>query len=155
MKKIFNARSPFWQLLIYGIFFYAAILIVKRHETTATELITLNYILTFTAAVLLIIVGVLYLLQIIRYNRKYPKHPIRYFGLMPPELQEEDEGMRAFTAKATRQAYIFDATTLPIFAMLYVYLLPPPVMVLSGLAFIVLGHFVLYLIAIWPVLDEE
>lgn len=154
MKKLFNARSPFWQLLIYGLFFYAAILLAKRHDAATPEVLSLNHALTFIAAVALVAVGALYMAQIVRYNHRHPKHPIRYLGLLPPELKEEDEGMRAFTARATRRAYIFDATVLPIAAMLYVYLLPAPVFVIGGLAVVVLGHFALYLVTIWPVLDD-
>ena len=155
MKKLFNARSPFWQLLMYGIFFYAAILITKRHTTTDPQLLQLNISLTFIAALALVVIGFVYFMQIIRYNRKYRKYPIRFLGLFPPELQEEDEGMRAFTAQATRRVYMFHATFLPLAAILYAYLLPPPPFVIAGLAFLVLGHFILYLITIWPALGDD
>ncbi len=155
MKKLFSARSPFWQLLLYGVFFYAAILIAKQHETAHEELLQLNQLLVFIAAILLLVIATLYAITMIRYNRKNPKNPIRYWGLLPPELKEEDEGMRMFTAQATRRVYIFHATFLPILAILYAYLLPPPITVLGGLAFLTLGHYTLYLVTIWPILSEE
>lgn len=155
MKKLFNARSPFWQLLMYGVFFYAAILIAKRSETTDPDILQLNHVLTFIAALLLIVISVLYTFAITSYNRVHPKNKIRYLGLFPPELKEEDEGMRMFTARATRRVYIFHATFLPILAILYTYLLPPPTAVIAGLAFLILGHFVIYLLTIWPVLGED
>lgn len=154
MKKLFNARSPFWQLILYGTFFYAAILIAKRHETKDAELLQLNYSLSFAAGVLLIVIGIAYAVQIIRYNKIHKNTPIRYFGLFPPELKEEDEGMRMFTARATRRVYIFHATFLPILAIIYVYILPSAVYAIAGLAFLVIGHFAIYLTSIWPVLEE-
>ena len=60
-----------------------------------------------------------------------------------------------FTARATRRVYIFHATCLPVLAMLYAYLLPPPVYVVAGLAFLTIGHFVIYLATIGPVLGED
>lgn len=155
MKKLFNARSPFWQLLLYGVFFYAAILITKRQDTTNPELLQLNHTLTFVAALALVFVGIMYAVQIVRYNRTHQKSKIRFFGLFPPELQEEDEGMRMFTARATRRVYIFHATCLPILAISYAYLLPPPVYVVAGLAILTIGHFGIYLATIWPVLGED
>lgn len=155
MKKLFNARSPFWQLLLYGVFFYAAMLITKRQDTTNPELLELNHTLTFIAALALALIGVIYTVQIVRYNHTRPKSKIRFLGLFPPELQEEDEGMRMFTARATRRVYIFHATFLPILAIAYAYLLPPPVCVVAGLAFLTIGHFGIYLATIWPVLGED
>lgn len=142
-------------MLLYGVFFYAAILIAKRHDTLNQEVLQLNHTLTLVAALVLVLVVAAYTVQIMHYNHLHPKTPIRYLGLLPPELKEEDEGMRMFTARATRRVYIFHATFLPIFAILYAYLLPPPVYVVSGLAFLVLGHFGIYLATIWPVLGED
>lgn len=155
MKKLFNARSPFWQVLLYSVFFCAAMLIAERHEAMGAELLRLNKTLTFITAVLLIVIATLYALAILRYNQKHPKSPVRYFGLLPPELKEEDEGMQMFTARATRRVYIFYATFLPIFALAYAYLLPAPTVVIGGLAFLILGHFIIYLVTIWPVLGED
>ena len=155
MKKLFNARSPFWQLLIYWIFFYAAILITKRDETTDQALLQINNVLVSLSALGLVVIGAIYAFIMYRYNRKHPKNPIRYAGLLPPELKEEDEGMRMFTARATRRVYIFHATFLPILAMIYTLWLPSPSYMIGGLAFLTLGHFTIYLLTIWPVLDTE
>ncbi|MNL61940.1 hypothetical protein D3C87_1859190 [compost metagenome] len=104
---------------------------------------------------IIIVLSIVYTAAILRYNRRHSHTPIRALGLFPPELKEEDEGMRLFTARATRRVYIFHATFLPLFAILYAYLLPPPAIVIGGLAFLTLGHFALYLVTIWPVLGEE
>jgi hypothetical protein len=154
LRKLFNTRSPFWQLLIYSVFFFAAILTVTQ-KTSGADLFGINYILTVISAVVLIVLSVIYTVQVVRYNRRHPKTPIRFFGLLPPELKEEDEGMRMFTARATRRVYIFHATLLPIFAIIYLYFLLSPVYVITGLAFLVIGHFAIYLGTIWPVLGEE
>lgn len=154
IKKLLNARSPLWQLLIFGVFFYAAILITER-ETTGAEPRDVNQLLIFVATLALVALCTVYVVQILRYNRTHSNTPIRFLGLFPPELKEEDEGMRMFTARATRRVYIFHAIFLPILAIAYVYLLPPPVLVVAGLAFLVLGHFSIYLATIFPVLGED
>lgn len=152
MKNLFHIRTPFWQLMIYGLFFVAMGLHLYVSEYTVTSILGID---SFTFVnwllVVVVILALTYGALILSYNHRHPKAPIRYFGLLPPELKEEDEGMRAFTAKATRRVYIFHATFLPIFGMTYAYLLPSPLIVLGGIAFLTLGHFIIYWNAIWPV----
>lgn len=154
LKKLFTTRSPFWQLLIYSLFFFVAFLTIVR-QTGDNEPPQLNNILTLIAVTILIILSGIYTVQVFLYNRKYPKNPIRYYGFLPPELKEEDEGMRMFTARATRRVYIFHATLIPIFAILCVYLLPSHAVIVAGLAILVIGHYGIYLATIWPVLGED
>lgn len=155
MKNLFKARSPFWQLITYTAFFFAAVLIALRPDITSPSQLELNNFLSLAAVVILFLIGLAQLVTILRYNRRHPQTPIRYYGIFPPELHEQDEGMRSFTAKATRKVYIFHAIFLPIFAIIFALLNPPNVLVIAGLAFLVLGHFTIYLITIWPVLQEE
>lgn len=152
MKNLFHIRTPFWQLLIYGLFFISMGARLYVNEYAVTELLGMSALtIVNLLLVLVIVLALTYGTLILLYNHRHPKAPIRYFGLLPPELKEEDEGMQAFTAKATRRVYIFHATFLPIFGMAYAYLLPPPLIVLAGITFLTLGHFVIYWSAIWPV----
>lgn len=161
MKQLFNVRSPLWQILSYGLFFGAAILIVQRPEITDPSSLHTNYIVSFVIGVVLLIILGLYMLMYIRHNRMHPKNRIRYFGLLPPEFREEDEGLQSFTAKATRRVYIFHASALPVMGMIYVYLylyfevILSPTLVVSGLGVLVLSHFIIYFVSIWPVLRDE
>lgn len=154
LKKLFTTRSPFWQLLIYGLFIFVAFLAIAR-ETSGVLTIHLNRTLTIASIVILVILSIIYTVKVLRYNLKHPKNPIRFFGFLPPELKEEDEGMRMFTARATRRVYIFHATLLPLLAILCVYFLPPLLFVVAGLAVLIVGHYGIYLASIWPVLGED
>ncbi len=154
LTKLFNARSPFWQLLIYVVFFYATFLIVQSHNLSGSALDS-NRLYILTAAAALLSISTAYGVQIVRYNRSHPQHRIRYWGFLPPELKEEDEGMRMFTARATRQVYVFHATILPLYGLICIYFFPSLEYVTVGLALLVIGHFGIYLATIWPVLGAE
>jgi ABC-type uncharacterized transport system fused permease/ATPase subunit len=102
-----------------------------------------------------VIVSVIYTIALARWNRQHPKHPIRYWGLIPPELKEEDEGMRMFTARATRRVYIYFGWAIPAMALVYVHVDPSPLVTLGLFAALAFGQQVIYYVAMLPVFKEK
>ncbi|HZG83722.1 hypothetical protein [Paenibacillus sp.] len=67
------------------------------------------------------------------HNRNQPRHPVKAWGLIPPELREMDEGQQWITFKACRNVYIYYTVALPLAA---------------GACFVLAGHRIAPLICI-------
>ncbi|MGB3414648.1 MAG: hypothetical protein WBA28_08035 [Microbacteriaceae bacterium] len=153
MKKLFSARSPLWQISIYSCFVVFGILILLDKEQPS---VTGNFNSTMLIlSAIVFALGITYCAQIFRFNKKHPKNMIRYWGLLPPEFKEEDEGMAMVTARATRNVYIFHASALPMACIAYIFFLPSALITFIGLSALLLGHFIVYWVSIWPAWSEK
>lgn len=154
INRVLSARSPIWQILIYGILFIFAFLIELIRQGYLEFTDTFRMVI-LSSGVLALVIAAAYGFSMYRFNRANPNNKIRYWGLLPPEFKEEDEGLAAITARATRRVYIFHATLLPVFSIAYVYFTPNPLWVIAGLAVLVLGHFITYWVSIWPAWSDS
>ena len=154
MSRIFSARSPLWQISIYTLLFIFAFIVQSVREGVFERSLT-SGVAIWVIALLALALAIIYGFSILSYNRKHPQNRIRYWGMLPPEFQEEDEGLAALTARATRRVYIFHASLLPVFSFIYIYFLPAPLWVIAGLAILVLGHFIIYWVSIWPAWSDD
>lgn len=151
MKIIFHARSPLWQVLVYSLFFLGVLLYLLV-EPGGDDL---PRWLPLTLSGTICLIALVYVVVILRYNRANPENRIRYWGLVPPELKEEDEGMLAFTSRATRRVYVFHATLLPLMSVAMFLSNFNPFVVLFAMAILTFGHLLVYWVSIWPVWREE
>ena len=149
MKQFFNARSPLWPCVFLMIFF-AFVGNIALGKT-----LNLGTLASSILAVAAITICASYLMAIARYNCRHPKHPVKYWGLLPAELKDEDEGMRMFTARATRRVYIYHSVMLPLAGLGYALLLPSPVIMVCAFALLAVGQVVTYWIAMWPVFRDK
>lgn len=151
MKILFHARSPLWQILVYLLFFLGVLLYLLV-EPSGNDL---PRWLPLALSGTIFLIALVYAVVIVRYNVANPQNRIRYWGLVPPELKEEDEGMLAFTARATRGVYVFHATLLPLMSVAVFLSDFNPFVVLGAMAILTFGHLLVYWVSIWPVWREE
>lgn len=149
MKQLFNIRSPFWICVYTGIFF-AVVALMALPEGDARKTTAMLAALALAGSV-----SLLYLIVMSRYNRRNPKHPVRYLGLIPSELKEEDEGMSMFTSRATRRVYIYYSYALPVFALGYVLVTPSTLAVVGCTALLMLGQVVIYWVSMCSVYKDS
>ncbi|MUK88405.1 hypothetical protein GMD78_08380 [Ornithinibacillus sp. L9] len=62
---------------------------------------------------ILVIIAVFFILIMI-HNQKHPNRKINFFGWIPYEFKEEDEGKQWVTFQACRKVYIFFSFAIPI-----------------------------------------
>jgi len=101
------------------------------------------------------VVSLAYIVTIRKYNQNNPKHPVKYGGFLPAELKEEDEGMLAFTARATRRVYIYYSFVMPLLALAYVAYFPSAFITIVALGVTTLVHVGIYWASMWQVFAED
>ncbi len=157
MKKILDARSPFWQVFLYSLVLVVTILnAISSPQDPSTPTATKIALLVILA--LIFLGGVSYTWQIIRHNKKHPKQRIRYFGLFPPEFLDEDELLTATTNKATRRVYVYYATVIPLLIILNLLVKIPAEWMLVILTAVVVVHYLIYWFNVrflWQIENEE
>lgn len=140
-------RSPIWGYFFLVVFFASMALNVVESDLTV-------WIAAVVVAVT-VVVSTTYTIALSRWNKQHLKHPIRYWGLIPPELKEEDEGMQMFTARATRRVYIYFGWAIPATAFIYVLTNPSPLMMIGLFAALAFGQQIIYYVAMLPVFKEK
>lgn len=154
MKSFFGIRSPFWQIIAYLALFIFGFLTI-HYRTSFENNSEPNQQLVLIFHVILVAFIALYIFSLVLHNKRNPKDKIRYGGLLPPELNTQDEGMSMYTARATRRVYIWYSFGIPVLSMLYIVFNPQPAIVIGGVAALVIGHLILYWITIWPTMKNE
>ena len=147
MKQLFSIRSPFWTCIFILLFFIVTGYMLLEDNFN----IDAPWRLAMAGVVLLLCL--VYIFAIYRHNVKNPNYPIKYLGI--PELKDEDEGMRMFTARATYRVYIFHSFALPLAAIIYVLMQPPAIIVLAMFALLALGQVIVYWVSMWPVYSNR
>ncbi|MBX3311686.1 MAG: hypothetical protein KF916_02135 [Microbacteriaceae bacterium] len=157
MKKILDARSPFWQVFLYSLVLVVTILNAVNGDEVA-NLSSAAAVAMIAILVMLFIGAIAYTWQIIRHNKRHPKQRIRYFGLFPPEFLDEDELLTATTNKATRRVYVYYATVIPLLIILNLLVKIPTEWMLVILTAVVVVHYLIYwsnVRFLWQIEDEE
>lgn len=156
MKKILDARSPFWQVLLYSLIFILTIINAVSPLTPDVHISA--WIASLVILAMMFLIGVAYSWQIIRHNKQHPKHRIRYFGLFPPEFLDEDELLTATTNKATRRVYAYYTAAIPLLIILNLLIKIPTEWMLVILAGVVVIHYLIFWYSmrlLWQIQDEE
>ncbi len=153
MKASFSARSPLWQIVATLILFPLLMLVAYSRQNDTTEFNKLDLFVLIAGAVVLLLFAA-YILMLIQYNRHHPENKVGLFGMSPIELKNEDEGMSMFTAHATQRVYKYYTFALPFTALILLYLPHSIYITLTVLMLLMIGHYIIYWHAIWPVFKE-
>ena len=156
MNKLFNARSPFWQLLfaLETILFIALLSTTTVQSDSAIRVSVSLLPYLFFLIPLLATFGI-YAWVLQRYNQNHPKESaLSPWDVYPPELIESDEMMRSVSQSAAKKVYLYNTWALPLLVL--VLLMGKHGVAFMAVAFSVyiIGYYITYLRVIWPHLGE-
>ncbi len=130
MNKDFRRSYPLWNMAFLIILAVMAVGFSSRYLTVTVEESAISIqsqsfggILLFAAVVAYLVLIIIYLIQLRRFNRLNPDKKLSLFSIRPPEFMEEDEGMTYITRKAAQKVYTLMTWALPFLAII-VMLLP-------------------------------
>lgn len=130
MKNDLRITYPLWMVwficlfavTIYLIGMAAIIDTTTKNEITFMLNLESTLIFFITLFVLLILSLIVFLVKIVKHNRKYPQKKFSAFYIKPPEYLDDDELFQLATGRATRKVYTFFSSAIPILALLYILL---------------------------------
>lgn len=133
-------RSPFIPMFLYLLiigFLLISVIEFQNHQSLLR--ISLLILTAFT---------MIWVSLILLNNRKYPENKIKYWGVLPPEFREMDEGQQWVTYKACRSVYIYYSYALPFivglcFALANIKFMPLLLMGVLGI-----GQYIVYWMSI-------
>jgi hypothetical protein len=99
-------RSPFIPMFSYLLII--GFLLISMIESQNHQSLVRVSLLILTAF------SIIWVSLILFNNRKHPENKIKYWGVIPPEFQEVDEGQQWVTYKACRSVYIYYSFALPL-----------------------------------------
>jgi len=141
MNDPLKLRTPLWTL-IFTLLTYILLAIILAQREYGNSSILAAIAVGFTV-VTFSLIGI-HLGAQKKYNAKNPENKIQFFGLVPPELRDDDEMTQSVSSLATRRVYIYLSILLPLFALIYVYYQPEPLATLAMFATLSITSILVY-----------
>lgn len=155
MKNVFSVKSPLWQIVAASLLYAVLVLVSIDSQAPDVRGMTAVRAGIISLAAIVFLYSILYSLALHRHNKRMPLDQLSFTGVKPAEIRDEDEGMQMLTAKATLLVYRYHSFALPL-AMAFIVLSgASPLLTVTTLFAVVLGHYIVYWHAIWPTFTES
>lgn len=164
MKNDFRLQYPLWMMgfiVVLGMFAYGIsspvteVVNTETEQSIMIELGPLAGLFVVGAAILYIVMLVIFIFQLLRHNKKNPAQKVSPFSIRPLEYLEQDEGMTYITRKASQKVYTFMTWSLPLLAVFAMTSPVPRLFIVWGILLVAFIQYVIYYLEIRKHFKEE
>ncbi|MEI4769325.1 hypothetical protein WAX74_06655 [Psychrobacillus sp. FJAT-51614] len=165
MKKDFRVQYPLWQMGFALLFLLFAIVITGTITNFANsnssfiysvELGALEGFIMFLLIPVYIVMVIIFGAKISKYNKNNPRNKITIWSSKPPEYMEDDEAWQMITNKATQKVYTFFSWSLPLSAVILIFLPTSKLLIILNLVVLSITQYLIFYVNIRKhTLEEE
>ena len=161
INKLFDARSPLWQLILALLFVswfsYAAEMARSTEylkESGGFELTVGGPFAVITALIATVVFIAAYVV-VARYNRRHPNNKMSLWQIYPPEVMEHDEMYMRASQSAAKRVYLYNNIALPLLILAVLFYREFPIGLGVVFAVYLAGYYLTFLRTMWPYLGED